>query len=73
VPQQDVYMSLSDCQRDWPAAGQCMSVSDARYPSSFYYGPVHCNDTELRPSVNAIAVVARGGFGCMARRYSSGG
>ena len=73
VPQQDVYKGLADCQRDWPKTGECTPVSDGRYPSSFYYGPVHCNDTEVRPSANALAAVERGGFGCLARRYGSGG
>ena len=70
IPQQDVYASLAGCERDW--RNGCRPVTDANYPPSFYYGPVHCADDVL-PSLNALSVVERGGFGCTANRFSSGG
>src|SRR5262245_64694852 len=39
VPQQDVYRSLADCQRDWGDPQQCQPVRDSRYAQSYYYGP----------------------------------
>jgi hypothetical protein len=58
VPQQDIYQSLTDCQRDWTGGAQCQPVSDGRHPSGWYYGPHHYGSSftsgRPRPSPNAI-------------------
>jgi uncharacterized protein YgiB involved in biofilm formation len=83
VPQQDVYKSLADCQRDWGDPRQCQSVRDNRYAPSYYYGPPHYGSSDTRggprPSANAMDAVktskpvSRGGFGSSSRSFSSFG
>ena len=83
VPQQDVYQSLADCQRDWGDPQQCQPVRDNRYAPSYFYGPSHFGssypDGRPKPSRNAMDAVrstqpvSRGGFGSSSRSYSSFG
>lgn len=83
VPQQDVYKSLADCQRDWGGPQECQPVRDNRYAPSYFYGPSHygsgMTDGRPRPSRNAMDAVtttkpvSRGGFGSSSRSYSSFG
>ena len=83
VPQQDVYQSLADCQRDWIDPQRCQPVRDNRYAPSYYYGPSHYGssytDGRPKPSRNAMDAVrsnqpvSRGGFGSSSRSYSSFG
>jgi uncharacterized protein YgiB involved in biofilm formation len=83
VPQQDVYKSLADCQRDWGDPKQCQPVRDNRYSPSYYYGPSHYGPSDTygrpRPSANAMdsvkssRPVSRGGFGASSRSFSSSG
>jgi len=58
-PQQDVYSSLADCQRDWASAQQeCQPVRDGRYASTWYYGPSYFGQRypngQPRPSPMAV-------------------
>ena len=89
LPQQDVYQSLGDCQRDWGDPQQCQPVRDNRYAPSYFYGPLYygssLTDGRPRPSRNAMdavrssekpassASIRRGGFGSSSRIFSSGG
>jgi uncharacterized protein YgiB involved in biofilm formation len=83
VPQQDVYRSAADCQRDWGDPQQCQPVRDSRYAPSYYYGPSHYGssypDGRPKPSANAMDAVtsnqpvSRGGFGSSSRSFSSFG
>jgi uncharacterized protein YgiB involved in biofilm formation len=89
VPQQDVYRSLGDCQRDWNDPQQCEPVRDNRYAPSYWYGPSHYGSTYTdgrpKPSRNAMDAVkssqpvrsssstSRGGFGSSSRSFSSFG
>jgi uncharacterized protein YgiB involved in biofilm formation len=83
VPQQDVYRSVTDCQRDWGDPQQCQPVRDNRYAPSYYYGPSHYGsslpDGRPRPSANAMDAVksttpvSRRGFGSSSRSFSSSG
>ena len=61
VPQQDVYASLSDCQRDWGEPQKCEPVRDGRYAPSYFYGPRHYGSTlgdgRPRPSTRAMDAV----------------
>ena len=82
VPQQDVYRSLGDCQRDWGDPQQCQPVRDGRYATSYYYGPSYYGSTyrdgRPKPSSNAMDAVkssqpvSRGGFGSTARSFFAG-
>ena len=82
VPQQDVYQSLSDCQRDWGDPQQCQPVRDGRYAPSYHYGPSYYGssyrDGRPKPSNNAMDAVrssqpvSRGGFGSTGRSFFSG-
>jgi uncharacterized protein YgiB involved in biofilm formation len=83
VPQQDVYQSLADCQRDWGDPQQCEPVRDNRYASSYFYGPPYygsaLTDGRPRPSRHAMDAVrstsksvSRGGFGSSSRSFSVG-
>ena len=82
VPQQDVYRSLSDCQRDWGDPQKCQPVRDGRYAPSYYYGPSYYGGSysggRPKPSNNAMDAVkssqpvSRGGFGSTARSFFSG-
>jgi len=82
VPQQDVYRSLADCQRDWGDPQQCQPVRDGRYAPSYFYGPSRYGssytDGRPKPSANAMDAVkssqpvTRGGFGSTARSFFSG-
>ena len=61
-PQQDVYSSLTDCQRDWaPAQQQCQPVRDGRYNQTWYYGPSYFGERypNGRPRPSPMAVEAR--------------
>ena len=89
VPQQDVYQSLGDCQRDWGDPQQCQPVRDNRYAPSYWYGPSYYGasypDGRPKPNRNAMDAVkssqpvrssgsvSRGGFGSSSRSYSSYG
>ena len=58
-PQQDVYRSLADCQRDWASAQQqCQPVTDGRYNRTWYYGPSYFGERypngQPRPSPMAV-------------------
>src|SRR5687767_5223028 len=61
VPQQDVYASLADCQRDWGEPQQCDPVRDGRYAPSYFYGPRHygssLGDGRPRPSSRAMDAI----------------
>jgi uncharacterized protein YgiB involved in biofilm formation len=83
APQQDVYKSLADCQRDWGQPQQCQPVRDNRYAPSYYYGPSHYGSSDTygrpRPSANAMDAVttrsgsiSRGGFGSTSRSFFTG-
>jgi hypothetical protein len=58
VPQRDVYLSLAECQRDWPQGQACEPARDGHYSSSWFYGPSYYGRTwpsgAPRPSDNAI-------------------
>src|ERR1043166_9365560 len=82
VPQQDVYRSLSDCQRDWGDPQRCQPVRDGRYAPSYYYGPSYEGESSSggppKPSNNAMDAVkrsqpvSRGGLVSTARSFFSG-
>lgn len=88
VPQRDVYQSLNDCRRDWGEPQQCEPVRDNRYASSYYYGPSyygsartdgtpkasrHAMDAVRAPGAASASSASRGGFGSVARSFSSVG
>jgi hypothetical protein len=39
VEQRDAYSSMRDCVKDWSDASLCEPARDARYASSYHYGP----------------------------------
>lgn len=65
VPQQDVYASLADCERDWGEPQKCEPVRDGRYAPTYFYGPRHygpsLRDGRPRPSARAMDAVRASG------------